>query len=71
MSQSINKSAVIKTTIAALVAIVLWILPASALGLPNISPVEHRVIAVFALALILWFTEAIPSWKTSINSSFT
>ena len=66
MSQSINKSAVIKTTIAALVAIVLWILPASALGLPNISPVEHRVIAVFALALILWFTEAIPSWKTSI-----
>ena len=66
MSQSINKSAVIKTTIAALVAIVLWILPTSMLGLPNISPVEHRVIAVFALALILWFTEAIPSWKTSI-----
>ena len=66
MSQSINKSAVIKTTIAALVALVLWILPTSVLGLPNISPVEHRVIAVFALALILWFTEAIPSWKTSI-----
>ena len=66
MSQLFQRSSVIKVTIAAVVFFLLWLLPTTTLGLPNISVVEHRVIAIFALALILWFTEAIPSWKTSI-----
>ena len=44
----------------------LWFLPTSVMGLPDISVVEHRVIAIFGLALILWITEAIPSWTTSM-----
>ena len=66
MSSSINKGQIIKIALAAIVFLVLWFIPTAAIGLPNISIVEHRVIAIFALALILWFTEAIPSWKTSI-----
>ena len=66
MSQLFQRSSVIKVTIAAVVFFLLWLLPTTTLGLPNITVVEHRVIAIFALALILWFTEAIPSWKTSI-----
>ena len=66
MNQLFQKGPVIKVAIATIVALVLWLLPAATLGLPNISVVEHRVIAIFVLALILWFTEAIPSWKTSI-----
>ena len=57
---------VIKIAVAALVFLVLWFLPTSAIGLPNISIVEHRVIAIFGLALTLWITEAIPSWTTSM-----
>ena len=66
MGQLFQRSSVIKVTIAVVVSLLLWLLPTTTLGLPNISVVEHRVIAIFALALILWFTEAIPSWKTSI-----
>ena len=66
MNQLFQKGPVIKVAIATIIALVLWFLPATTLGLPNISVVEHRVIAIFVLALILWFTEAIPSWKTSI-----
>ena len=66
MSTSVNKGQIIKIAIALIAFLVLWILPTTTLGLPMISVVEHRVIAIFALALILWFTEAIPSWTTSI-----
>ena len=66
MSSSINKSQVIKLALATILFFVLWFLPTTTLGLPNISVVEHRVIAIFILALVLWFTEAIPSWTTSI-----
>ena len=66
MSSSINKSQDIKLALATILFFVLWFLPTTTLGLPNISVVEHRVIAIFILALVLWFTEAIPSWTTSI-----
>ena len=66
MSKSINKGQIIKLALALVLFFVLWFIPTTSLGLPGISVVEHRVIAIFALALILWFTEAIPSWTTSI-----
>ena len=66
MGSSINKSQIIKLALATILFFVLWFLPTTTLGLPNISVVEHRVIAIFILALVLWFTEAIPSWTTSI-----
>ena len=66
MSSSINKGQIIKLALATILFFVLWFLPTTTLGLPNISVVEHRVIAIFILALVLWFTEAIPSWTTSI-----
>ena len=66
MGKSINKGQIIKIALAAIVFFVLWFIPTSAIGLPNITVVEHRVIAIFALTLVLWFTEAIPSWTTSM-----
>ena len=66
MGSSINKGQIIKLALATILFFVLWFLPTTTLGLPNISVVEHRVIAIFILALVLWFTEAIPSWTTSI-----
>lgn len=56
----------VKVSIALVVFLLLWLLPSHALGLPELTIIEHRVIAVFGLALMLWFTEAIPSWTTSM-----
>ena len=66
MSTSLDKKKIFKIALSALVFLVLWFLPTSVMGLPDISVVEHRVIAIFGLALILWITEAIPSWTTSM-----
>ncbi len=66
MGKSINKGQIIKIALAAFLFFLLWFLPTSAIGLPGITVVEHRVIAIFALTLVLWFTEAIPSWTTSM-----
>ena len=66
MSTSLDKKKIFKIALSALVFLVLWLLPTSVMGLPDISVVEHRVIAIFGLALILWITEAIPSWTTSM-----
>ena len=66
MSTSLDKKKIFKIALSAIVFLVLWFLPTSVMGLPDISVVEHRVIAIFGLALILWITEAIPSWTTSM-----
>ena len=35
-------------------------------GLPNLTAVEVRVVAIFLTAAILWLSEAIPTWCTSV-----
>ena len=35
-------------------------------GLPNLSLIEIRVVAIFLTAAILWISEAIPTWCTSV-----
>lgn len=44
----------------------LWLLPSTAFGINDLSVVEQRVIAIFAFAAIMWITEAIPIWATSV-----
>ncbi len=63
---STNRGKLVKILIAVTVFLVLWFIPSSLLGLPDISVIEHRVIAIFGFAFIMWVTEAIPSWTTSV-----
>lgn len=56
----------IKAVVAAIVAIVIALLPTESLGIEGLNPVQHRVIAIFVFAAIMWLTEAIPSWCTSV-----
>ncbi len=44
----------------------LWIAPSSLYGLPEINAVEHRVIAVFAFAALMWLFEVVSAWTTSL-----
>ena len=59
-------SGYIKALIAAIVAIIIALLPTEAFGIEGLNPVQHRVIAIFVFAAIMWLTEAIPSWCTSV-----
>lgn len=42
------------------------ILPSEYYGLPGLSIVERRMAGIFVIAAILWITEALPVWCTSI-----
>jgi len=61
-----NQKMWIGVSIAVAAFLFFWIVPSSVYGLPDISIVEQRVIAVFALAFVMWVTECIPSWTTSV-----
>ena len=65
-TESKNLGKVIKIVISVAIFLFFRIAPSSLYGLPCISIVEQRVIAVFAFAFAMWVTEAIPSWTTSV-----
>ena len=53
--------------VAMIVTAILWNLPSTAFGIDGLTVIQQRVIAIFAFATILWVTEAIPSWGTSVT----
>ena len=56
----------VKLLAAIVVGIVVWALPTEVFGIEGLTLVEQRVIALFCFATIMWVTEAIPSWTTSV-----
>lgn len=50
--------------VAALIA--LWATPTDFFGIPGLSTVEHRVIAIFIFTTLMWILEGVPSWTTSV-----
>ncbi|MEO9850705.1 MAG: SLC13 family permease [Reichenbachiella sp.] len=59
-----NKLAKIITSLT--VPLIILIIPKDWLPIENVSTIEHRVIALFFMAALLWITEAIPIYATSI-----
>ena len=53
--------------VAMIITAILWNLPSTAFGIDGLTVIQQRVIAIFAFATILWVTEAIPSWATSVT----
>lgn len=60
----------VKTVIGSLLALIAYFgvlfLDPAVYGLPNLTAVEIRVVAIFLTAAILWISEAIPTWCTSV-----
>ena len=56
----------IKVLAGVLAAAVVLCMPLSAFGIEGLTIVERRVIALFFFAAIMWITEGIPSWSTSV-----
>lgn len=56
--------------ITALVTLIIWNLPSACFGIAGLTVIQQRVIAIFVMAVMLWITEAIPAWATSIAIIF-
>ena len=56
----------LKVLLGIVVGLVVWNLPSSVFGIENLTVIEQRVIAVFCFATLMWITEGIPSWATSV-----
>ena len=56
----------LKVLLGIIVGLVVWNLPSTAFGIDNLTVIEQRVIALFCFATIMWITEGIPSWATSV-----
>lgn len=61
-----DKKQLIKLLVCVVVALVLWNLPAAYLGMPDLTVIEQRVIALFAFTALMWILETIPIWTTSV-----
>lgn len=56
----------LKLFFAIAIPLFLWIAPSSVYGLPGLTPVEQRVLAIFTFAALMWLFEAVPAWTTSL-----
>ncbi len=52
---------------AAIVTLIVWNLPTDSFGIEGLTTIQQRIIAVFAFATIMWVTEAIAPWATSVS----
>lgn len=53
-----------------ILTIIVWNLPSTCFGIDGLTTVQQRVIAIFVMAVMLWLTEAIPAWATSVTIIF-
>jgi len=60
-----NTIKAIKIIAVTLISLILWCLPSTAFGIPDLTLTEQRTIAIFVFASLMWLTEGIPSWATS------
>jgi sodium-dependent dicarboxylate transporter 2/3/5 len=49
-----------------LITVILWAIPTSSFGIDGLTVVQQRVIAIFVFAALMWITEVIPNWTTSV-----
>ncbi len=67
LTGSFNVKKFISFCVSVVVTAILWNLPLDVYGIDGLGLVQERVIALFAFATLLWITEAIPAWATSIT----
>jgi len=48
------------------VTLILWCLPLDFYGIDGLTVIQKRVIAIFIFAALMWMTEIIPNWNTSL-----
>ena len=57
---------IIGLAISVVLTLVAWFIPLDSFGIPGLTIIEQRVIALFIFAACMWISEAIPIWTTSV-----
>lgn len=66
MSNRFSNKHFIAAMVSILATVIVWLLPTDSFGIEGLTVVQQRIIAVFVFATLMWLTEAIPSWATSV-----
>ena len=70
LSGKLNKKKCILFLVSFILTVIVWNLPSTFFGIDGLTTVQQRVIAIFVMAVMLWLTEAIPAWATSVTIIF-
>ena len=70
LSGKLNKKKCILYFVSFILTVIVWNLPSTFFGIDGLTTVQQRVIAIFVMAVMLWLTEAIPAWATSVTIIF-
>lgn len=70
LTGELNRKKALMFLFTAIVTLIVWNLPITVFGIDGLTVVQQRVIAIFVMAVMLWLTEAIPSWATSVTIIF-
>lgn len=57
---------IIGLAISVVLTLIAWFIPLDSFGIPGLTIIEQRVIALFIFAACMWISEAIPIWTTSV-----
>lgn len=57
---------IIGLAISVILTLIAWFTPLESFGIPGLTIIEQRVIALFVFAACMWISEAIPIWTTSV-----
>lgn len=66
LSNDFNRKKGLTLLVITILTVLVWNLPGACFGIDGLTVVQQRVIAIFAMAVMLWLTEAIPAWATSV-----
>jgi len=66
LSNRFNNKAFIASLISIIATVVVACLPTESFGIEGLTVVQQRIIAIFVFATLMWLTEAIPAWATSV-----
>lgn len=56
----------IKISIVLFVTMIVLMLPQTAFGIAGLTVIQHRMIAIFVFAALMWILEGVPAWVTSV-----
>lgn len=70
LNGNFNKKKALLFLLTFILTLIVWNLPSSVFGIEGLTVVQQRVIAIFVMAVMLWLTEAIPAWATSVTIIF-
>lgn len=67
LTGSFRLSKFVEFMVTLVITLIVWNLPSDSFGIDGLTTVQQRVIAIFVFATLLWLTEAVPAWATSVG----